>query len=224
MLFLRESVAIPAHDHRTTGHTVECSLIVGTAGAASEAQYVVWSLRDADIWRPPDSSDNLIHQRASRSQGPQRTGRRGPVRFHIGYKFVGKGAKLLHAVLPRPGRFRVPLRWNFRCIFFHRLTIPASIMYWGWRLGPVKLIPNARLACFLNPEKSERHTYTHWQYRPGDAGHVEGGEGDTINYYCSSVLASIASPGQIWETVGIVYSTSSAVIHFSTYPHYDLAI
>ena len=47
--------------------------------------------------------------------------------------------------------------------------------------------------------------------------------GGAIIYSCCSILESIARPGQISEIAGIVYSTSSAVTHFSAYPQYDLA-
>ena len=61
MLFLCEAVAVPAHDHRTAGRAAEFSFIVGTAATASEAQYVVRALRDAGLWRPPGSLENLIY-------------------------------------------------------------------------------------------------------------------------------------------------------------------
>ena len=59
------------------------------------------------------------------------------------------------------------------------------------------------------------HTWLHQK--------VPDGHSDTINYSCSSFLASIVFPGQISETARIVYSISSAVTYFATYPHYDLA-
>ena len=128
----------------TAGHAAKTSLIVGTAAVVSEAQYVVQAIRGVGLWRPPDSLDNLIQQRASHFQGLQRTSLRGPVIFYVGYNFVGKSAEPLHAVLPRTKQVWGSLRRNFLSIFFRRLTIRASIMSGGRRLGELPIVMRPR--------------------------------------------------------------------------------
>ena len=64
----------------------------------------------------------------------------------------------------------------------------------------------------------------HFLFGPTSEPSHGGGESDTINYACSSVLAPIALPGQIWKIVGIVYSIRCTVTRFSASPYYcDLA-